>query len=299
MYRTRGLHLSLGLAFLAAAITLAASAPAYALPVAQDNSESLRSEAPSSEELEAAGVDFTAIISMSGCSGSLVRFTTSKTSDRALVLTNGHCTGSFITAGTAVVNQASSKTFSLLSSTASKVLGTLRADELLYGTMTGTDIAIYRLTQTYAQITSRYGVGALIISDHHPDVAAPVRIVSGYWKKIYSCSIDKFIYELHESTWVWQDSIKFTQPGCNTIGGTSGSPIVHADTHEVIGINNTGNESGQRCTLDNPCEVDEHGNVTYAKGDAYGEQTYQIYTCLSSSRTIDLTLAGCKLTKPL
>ena len=298
MHQTRGQKLSLGLAFLAAAMTFGVAANAYALPVASDANESLRSEAPSWEELEAAGVDFTATVSMSGCSGSLVRFTTSKTSDKALILTNGHCTGSFITAGSAVVNQTSTKSFSLLSSTA-RVLGTLKADELLYGTMTGTDIAIYRLTQTYAQITSRYGVGALVITDHHPDASAPVRIVSGYWKKIYSCSIDKFIYELHESSWVWQDSIKFTQPGCDTIGGTSGSPIVHADTHEVIGINNTGNESGQRCTLDNPCEVDEHGTVTYAKGNAYGQQIYQIYTCLSDSRTIDLTKSGCKLTKPL
>jgi len=294
----RSRPLSFAAALIAAAATLASIAPAYALPVgnANDRRENLREEL-SFEELEAAGVDFTAIIALSNCSGSLVRYTTSKTSDKALVLTNGHCVGGFIPAGDAISHEWSLRSFTLLSSTG-KSLGTLRADQLVYGTMTGTDMALYRLNQTYAQITSKYGVGALVISDKHPTAASPVRIVSGYWKKIYACEIDKFVHELREGSWTWNDSIRFTQPGCETIGGTSGSPIIHADTREVIGINNTGNEDGAKCTVNNPCEVDTAGAVTYEKGAAYGQQLYHIYTCLSSTNDIDLNRTGCQLNKP-
>ncbi|MBC7464820.1 MAG: serine protease, partial [Bdellovibrio sp.] len=81
-----------------------------------------------------------------------------------------------------------------------------------------------------------------------------------------------------------------------TIGGTSGSPITKAGTKIVIGINNTGNEDGQKCTMNNPCEIDLQGNITFTKGVSYGQQTYQIYSCLNTARELDLTVQGCLLT---
>lgn len=288
-----GVVLTLGLG-------LGSTSQAFALPTGseRDIHESLR-EAPTWEELDAAAIDFTNIVALSNCSGSLVRFTTSKTSDRAMVLTNGHCVSGFVPAGNAYVNQPSTRTFSLLNSTGRSTLGTLRADQLLYATMTGSDFAIYRLNQTYAQISSKYKVSALVIADERPIEGVSVRIVSGYWKKIYSCSIEKFVHELHEATWSFTDSIRFSQPGCDTIGGTSGSPIIHAGTREVIGINNTGNEDGAKCTMNNPCEIDETGVVTYEKGAAYGQQLHQLYTCLTDTNQLDLSLPGCALQKPL
>jgi hypothetical protein len=287
-------------AALVAAILVGIAAPAAALPVGSEDDvhESLR-DAPSWAELDAAAVDFTAIVALSNCSGSLVRFTTSRTDDKAMVLTNGHCLSGFVDANDAVVSEPSTRTFSLLSSSGRSSLGTLRASEIVYATMTGSDFALYRLTQTYAQIAARYGVSPLIISDRHPEVGAPVRIVSGYWRRIYSCSIDRFAYQLKEGSWTFSDSIRFSQPGCETIGGTSGSPIIHADTRAVIGINNTGNQSGGRCTLNNPCEIDERGTVTAHKGASYGQELYQIYSCLDANNEIDLNRAGCRLNKPL
>ena len=105
-------------------------------------------------------------------------------------------------------------------------------------------------------------------------------------------------YTLREGSWTFKDSIRFTQPGCETIGGTSGSPIISASSYEVIGVNNTTNESGARCTVDNPCEIDSMGNVTFEKGASYGQQLYQLYTCVNSSNGIDLNIPGCKLQKP-
>lgn len=289
---------------IASVMTLGLSAQALALPVGteeelrQAEEEALRNP-PSWEELYAASVDFTAIVALSNCSGSLVRFKSSKTSDYAMVLTNGHCVGgSFIKPGEARVDEASTRTFNLLPSSGSGTLGTLRASRLMYATMTGTDMALYKLTSTYAQIASRYRVAPLNIADRHPAAGTAIRIPSGFWRRMYSCSIDRFVPELREGGWTWKDSIRYTQPGCAVIGGTSGSPIVSADSYEVIGINNTGNESGGRCTVNNPCEVDSMGNVTFEKGASYGQQLYPIYGCLKDDGSIDLSLTTCTLQKP-
>lgn len=287
-------------ACLAALNVLVLSASAYALPVGTkaDLREEDR-EAPSWDELVAAGVDFKAIVALSNCSGSLVRFTTSKTTDYAMVLTNGHCLSGMVRAGQARVNESSARSFSLLNSTGTRTLGTLTATRMMYGTMTGTDVALYKLSTTYASIASRYGVAPLVIADKRPTAGDPVRIVSGYWRRIYSCQVAKMVPELREGTWTFKDSIRFTQPGCETIGGTSGSPLINADTYEVLGINNTGNESGAMCTVNNPCEVDPAtGKTTATKGAAYGQQTHWFYGCINARNDLDLNKPGCTLTKP-
>ena len=64
-----------------------------------------------------------------------------------------------------------------------------------------------------------------------------------------------------------------------------------------MAVNNTGNESGEECTRDNPCEVDEEGTTTYVKGYSYAQQTYWLYTCLNEKREIDTSVNGCELPK--
>ncbi|HNN92957.1 MAG TPA: serine protease [Pseudomonadota bacterium] len=289
---------------MASVLTLGLSAQALALPVGteeelqQAEEEALRNP-PTWEQLYASAVDFTAIVALSNCSGSLVRFKSSRTSDFAMVLTNGHCVGgSFIKPGDARVNVLALRSFNLLPSSGTGTLGTLRSASLMYATMTGTDVAIYKLTSTYAQIAARYGVAPLTITDTHPTAGTAITVASGFWRRLYTCTIDKFVPELREGGWSWQDSIRYTQPGCEVIGGTSGSPIISVDTKEVIGINNTGNESGGRCTVNNPCEVDSMGNVTFEKGASYGQQLYQIYRCVDDMGRFNLNAASCGLQKP-
>lgn len=59
-----------------------------------------------------------------------------------------------------------------------------------------------------------------------PDAAAPARIVAGDWRKSYACSGDRFVSQRREGT--FNDTIRFRQPGCETSGGTSGSPSIPA-----------------------------------------------------------------------
>ncbi|HMY57500.1 MAG TPA: hypothetical protein PK472_04565, partial [Pseudomonadota bacterium] len=119
-------------AALIASFQLLAQNQAQALPVGnpQEAAEA-ESKLPTWDEIDAAAVDFASIVALSNCSGSLVRFSTSKPDDYALVLTNGHCLSGFVPAGDAVVDQASSRTFTLLDASA-RSLATLRAQRMMY-----------------------------------------------------------------------------------------------------------------------------------------------------------------------
>lgn len=242
-------------------------------------------------------VSFAGSVSLSNCSGSLIRMPDSQDDDPALVMSNGHCleTG-FPAPGQVLVNQASSRSFGLLNASGSRV-ATLRANKLVYGTMTDTDVSVYQLTQTYAQIKSVSGISPLTLNDTRPTAGSAISVVSGYWKRIYSCNIDGFVYRLKEGDWTWKDSVRYTS-SCNTIGGTSGSPVVDNATGRVVAVNNTGNESGERCTLNNPCEVDASGNVTVRQGINYAQQTYQIPACFGIDNRLELSASGCVLPKP-
>jgi hypothetical protein len=236
-------------------------------------------------------------IALNNCSGSLVRWPQSVDSDRAMLLTNGHCyENGFIPAGQVLQNRASSRSGTLLSDTGT-ALGTVRADRLIYGTMTNTDVALYQLTDTFAAIRTRWNTTALTVAATHPADGTAMTIPSSYWKQVWTCSVNGFVPTLREDQWTWRDSIRYNT-GCQTTHGTSGSPIVRSSDRQVIGINNTGNDDGARCTLNNPCEVDANGNVTVHQGQSYGQQTYWFTTCLNSARAIDLSISGCLLTKP-
>ncbi|MEU7788405.1 MULTISPECIES: serine protease [unclassified Amycolatopsis] len=243
----------------------------------------------------AAAANFAGTVALSNCSGSVVKPAATPDTAPALVMSNGHCleTG-FPAPGQVITNRSSSRTFTLLNASGGNT-ATLRAKKIVYGTMTDTDVSLYQLTTTYAQIKSSYGISPLELSNAHPSAGAAIDVVSGYWKRIYSCNVDGFVYRLKEGSWTWKDSIRYTS-ACQTIGGTSGSPIVSGG--KVIGVNNTGNEDGARCTDNNPCEVDQAGNVTVHYKTNYGQETYGIPACLTPANEIALTQAGCTLPRP-
>ncbi|MBD0689947.1 serine protease [Streptomyces sp. CBMA123] len=283
--------LTVGATSLVGALPAQAAAPARAAAPAQAAAPAAPAKA------RAAAVTFAGTVALSNCSGSLVRMPNSAASDPALVLSNGHCLESGMPGpGEVVLDQSSSRTFTLLSATGGR-LATLRATKVVYGAMTDTDVSIYQLNTSYASIKSKYGISPLTVADTHPTQGADIRVVSGYWKKIYSCSIDGFAYQLNEADWTFKDSVRYTS-GCNVIGGTSGSPVVDASTGQLVAVNNTINESGESCTLDNPCEVDETGAVTVHQGIGYAQETYGIPACFAPGNRLDLTLAGCALPRP-
>jgi hypothetical protein len=200
--------LALGAAALAAATgVIAGSAPAQAAPAQAAPAQAARAQAAPATRLTATTLAST--IALSNCSASLVRYPSSVSSDRAMMLTNGHCyEGGFLSAGQVLQNRTSSRSGTLLNASG-RSLGTVRADRVLYATMTGTDVTLYRLTSTYATLSSRYGATALTISASHPAAGASIDIPSSYWKEIWNCKIDSFVSTLREDVWTWHDSIRY------------------------------------------------------------------------------------------
>jgi len=244
--------------------------------------------------------DFEGIVKLDNCSGALVRFENSNDNDNAMVMTNGHCVsmgpfGGFIKPGQAVINKAVKRAFRFLNRDGSMSSNGVSSTQILYATMTGTDVALYEVEMSFAQILKKFGVHALVLESQHPASGEPINILSGYWQKGYSCEINGFVFKLKEDAYTWDDSIRYTEGGCKTIHGTSGSPILSARTGKVVGINNTGSDDGQQCTMNNPCEQSTDGSIFAQKGLSYGQQTYRFYGCMNAAGKLDMNTRGCEL----
>ncbi|NLU72194.1 serine protease [Streptomyces sp. HNM0575] len=244
-----------------------------------------------------AAPDFAGTVALSNCSGSLVKMPDSKASDPALVLTNGHCREAGMPEpGQVIVDENVKRDMTLLDAKGDDA-GKLTSKKIAYGTMTDTDVTLYELDSTYEEIKSKTKIDPLEVQAAHPKEGTAMTVVSGYWKETYSCSVDGFVPELREDGWKMKDSIRYTKE-CETKGGTSGSPIIDDSSGKILGINNTRNEDGEKCTLNNPCEVDKDGKVTVHEGIAYGQQTHTLTSCIAAGNKVDLSLADCKLPKP-
>jgi V8-like Glu-specific endopeptidase len=243
--------------------------------------------------------DFEGIVKLSNCSGALIAFEGMPETNKAVVMTNGHCAdlagGVFIEPGQVLVNKLTGRTIGIFDRL--KNLHKVKTTKYLYATMTDTDVTLYELELTYKQIKDQFDIDALELSSKHPALNVETQIISGYWEKGYDCTVEAFIPFLKEDAYTWVDSLRYDK-GCNTIHGTSGAPIIERNTRTVIAINNTGSDDGERCTMNNPCEVSANGTVTARKGISYGQQTYTIYSCLNAKFAIDLKKSGCLLPKP-
>ena len=300
MHRPLASTLAAGL-FAAAALTGLTVTPAAATSaeVSAADSQAARPHAssPASPQRPNAAPDFEGTVALSNCSGSVVKLPDSQPADPALVLSNGHCLEQGMPEpGEVVLDEPSNRSFTLLDA-AGQDAGTVRAVKVAYATMTDTDISLYQVGESYEQIESEYGVTALDLDTAHPTQGNAITVVSGYWQETFGCSLDGFVPELREADWTMKDALRYTAE-CETKGGTSGSPVVDDASGKVVGVNNTRNENGAECTLNNPCEVDEDGNVTVREGTAYGQQTYLIADCVGKGNEIDLDRAGCALPRP-
>lgn len=242
--------------------------------------------------------NFEAIVKFDNCSGSLVRFETSENSDKALVLTNGHCVqfsrfSHFMPQDHFMSHKPVDRRVYLLDPAEEKTFATLHTTEIVYATMTGTDVAFYEVSLTYGEIEKQFGVKALTMSPKASKPADAVQVVSGLFRSGLSCDVERIVPKIKEAGYVWTQSPKLGKE-CTLISGMSGSPVLSLD-HQIVGIANTGNEDGEKCTLNNPCEVEDDGSVRVDKGRNYGQQTHLVYSCLNKLRQIDVSVPGCSL----
>lgn len=281
------------LKFLIAALLLS-TANAFALPVGATRAI----EVLNAKSMFDASYDWEGIVKLSNCSGALVKFEGQPETQKARILTNGHCAdlpgGRFIQPGEILLNKKVKRSIGIFDS--KKSLRKVNTTQFLYATMTTTDVAIYELELTYQQIKDQWDIDPLLVSAEHPVLNTEMEVISGYWERGWSCRVEAFIPTMKEDAYVWTDSIRY-DANCDTTHGSSGSPIIERNTRTVIGINNTGNDDGERCTMNNPCEVSEDGTVTVRKGVSYGQQTYLFYACMNENFDFDLKRKECKLPK--
>jgi hypothetical protein len=232
-----------------------------------------------------------------GCSGAVVRWPAALDTDRAVVISNGHCVRSpFLGAREVLVDQRRWMRIDLLDG-AGEVATTVRGVRLQYAAMYRTDVSVLQLRETYADLAEA-GVTPLSLATEGPSRGDEVRIPSGYWREQRACTTTGTAYRLHEREWDWWRSIRLPAlDGCAIRGGYSGSPIVDRTTGEVVGVANTGYAGGRRC-IDSACEENRRGVVRMVRNMNYGQQTWWLNTCLGADRRFDLEAPGCRLAEP-
>jgi V8-like Glu-specific endopeptidase len=238
--------------------------------------------------------DFNGIVKTDQCSGALVHFSGQPQSHFGYVLTNGHCLKrkKMMPANLSISNKNNRLKMKVYSKDLRAIK--IRATKLIFATMDDTDVALYKINMTYTQLAN-LGVDSFELGTQRPNIFDQVDIVSGFWNRGYQCEIKRFIYKIREGKYTWYDSLALASNDCNIVDGVSGSPIITRGRRLIVAIINSGNEDGRLCTQENPCEVDTFGNRIIDKSVSYGQQTYQIYSCLSLDFQINLDLVGCQL----
>jgi Trypsin/Trypsin-like peptidase domain len=235
-------------------------------------------------------------VALETCSGSVVRGPKAKAKDAALLLTNGHCVGRNLPkAGSAITNRAAKMKVRVLGDRG-ETMATAHTKKLIYATMTGTDVALYRLDKSYARLEAE-GAKVFDLATKNAKPGQQVDMLSGTHKQTWSCSVANVVPKLREGGYTLRSSIQYSED-CRPNPGDSGSPMIDPATGELIGVHNTSNGLGGVCTDGNPCEVDAYGITTVHIGRSYGQQTAMIPACLTTGSRIDLTQKNCELTKP-
>jgi hypothetical protein len=205
----------------------------------------------------------------SNCSGFLVTTETRALTEKALVATNGHCwqtlLGSMVLSpGELRQDRALKRSLSLVNDQGLKLKFT--SSRLLLATMTGTDLAVYELTESYQELAQK-GIGPFVVST--PVLGDEVEVISAHKNNTHTCQIEA-ISNTREGGYDFTDSLRLSRD-CKQGNGTSGSPVVRAGTREVIGIANSFNKNGKKCTNNNPCEVSGE-TVTVHFGARYAQR---------------------------
>ncbi|MFJ4876949.1 trypsin-like serine protease [Streptomyces sp. NPDC088745] len=229
------------------------------------------------------------------CLGSVVRTPTARPKDPALVLTNGHCVPSGRPApGKALVDRpADLKKPVTIADTTGYTRTSARATRLVYATMTGTDIALYRLDKTYAQLAAE---GAKVFRLSTVPMRKGDRLTMAHGFHRPSCTVEAVVPHLREDGHQQDRAVRYATGGtCVSRPGYSGTALLAPDGNTVVGINNTHNRDGEQCTDNNPCEVGRDGSVTAVKGRGYGQQVHQIAACLTGGSRLKLSRPGCTL----
>ena len=251
----------------------------------------------------------------SRCSAALVTFLGRSASAKALVLSAGHCSEqgkadvtvgknalSMPDHGEVLYRVSSGRALTLETGNPDEPRTCVQEEEITYGTMTGADIMLMQISETYEQIAHRTGVRPFLVSQEKafsPGLA--LRVPSARWQNDRACEVDATVETLKEARWLWGPVLRIRiGDTCGTPHGASGSPGIRKDTSEVIGVFGTASDGDAApCEMNNSCEVASDGSTKVSvRGQGYFHFVHNFYTCLDVNRNVDLAVPGCLLPKP-
>ncbi|WP_053351319.1 S1 family peptidase [Leucobacter musarum] len=234
-----------------------------------------------------------------GCMGSVVRSAASVGSDPAMLLTNGHCVQmfgadlAFPEPGTALVDQPTGENSLMFLDGGGYGIFPAHADRVIYATMTGTDVAVLRLDQSYDEI-ERQGGRVLSLATSPVEAGVSLSLKNGTGQ---TCEIEAIVPQLREGSYTMEQSLRFAQSDeCLQFPGQSGAALVASDGHTLAAVLNTHNRDGESCTDNNPCEVAADGTTTVFDGRGYGQQVAGVNACLAAGSVLDQSAANCAVT---
>lgn len=224
------------------------------------------------------------------CSGSVVDIGR-KENAFAVVLTNGHCVTHKLLPPRVYVKDERYVRSTIEVFNTEGVSIPVPPRNILYGTMEGGDIGLIEIGVTYKELKAR-GVRIFELSNQDARPGEVLFTASGFWKASLNCVYSQNVSQILEDKYVWSNGMALDS--CNTKSGWSGSPLISSSTGKIVGVLNSGNENGERCTINNPCEKDPNGSISVKKGRAYGTPTSVLLNCISNGN-INLEKPGCRL----
>lgn len=244
----------------------------------------------------AAPAAYDAMAKIRNCSASVIQFEGQKDSDNVLLLTNGHCVSCNLSTTDAIINQPYSDVVTLYRGNTPLIVGSLSIDQIVYATMTNTDLAILRTDLSYQNLQDKLRLAPRKISNQLPEKNDAVSVTSGHLEQHYRCQVDDIINAVREDQWQWHPAVRLKpSEACQIKPGASGAPVMNNEG-KIVALINTGNQEGQSCTLNNPCEIDASGQISVNKGAVYAVDTRMLNACFPNGK---LNLSEeCPLTKP-
>lgn len=247
-------------------------------------------------------------VSVNGCSGALFKMDGRKDSQKALVITNGHCVrlkalrqdatdypGAcetiFDIRGEAVTNS----TTVLLHGAKGSFEG--RAERLIFATMNGTDISIFELRESYATLAQRYGMSSLRLDPRPLADGDRVSVHAPVFNRTQSCTINGRV-DLAEGPYRTHNALRLSSE-CAIYNGFSGAPIIREDGHTFAGLANTHHDAeaqGPLCGFGKTCEVNRTTGELRAPAhdQSYGVAIDPLYTCFDGDAgEFDFRKDGC------
>ncbi len=240
---------------------------------------------------------------------------------KAIVMTNGHCTKSLDANGVTRSTQAKKKeklgdpnrilrdksatgmefTFGDFAGAKEEERVKATSTKVLYASMKEKDVAMIEINMTYAELEAKEipsykmadsSVPQEITTVGRPFEKTPDTII---FHRKAQCQLEKKV-GLIEGDWYWPEAIS---TNCPSQKGSSGSPMFNSKG-EVVGIVNTGTSNpgpgSPRCPANSPCEIDKDAKHNYVPYKTYGFETGPLNNCFQQCKWT-VAPADCDLAK--